>query len=72
MINPKQKVKKGRKSKIISIRKLVNMVKLFQDKVDEEIEAIDIYNHTITTKDSKKYFVNISTNKVSRSYPDPW
>lgn len=59
-----------RKSKLISISKLVNVVKLFQDKVDEEIISINIGNSVVKTINDREYFVNLSTNEVSRSYPD--
>lgn len=61
-----------RKNKLISKKKLVTAINLFEDKVDDKIESIKIYtsNTYEVTTDRYKYSVNISTNNVEKIYPD--
>jgi len=61
-----------RTSPLISTRKLSLAADLFQKKIDAPIESIRIWSsntYTITSG-NKDYTVNLSTNKVERSYPD--
>ncbi len=61
---------KKRKTESQSRNKVVSMIELYEQYVDEPIETIRIWSST-------RYFVNdkwnvdIQTNKVDRSYPDP-
>ena len=61
---------KNRKTESQSRNKVVSMIELYEKYVDEPIETIRIWS-------SKSYLVNdkwnvdIQTNNVSRSYPDP-
>lgn len=63
----------SRKAPLISTKKLALAADLFQKKIDAQIDSIRIWspnNYTITSG-SKDYTVNLSTNSVERSYPDP-
>lgn len=55
---------KKRTAHKISQRKLVAMVNLFEQLIDEEIEIINISESKITTKNGNKYFVDIQRNEV--------
>ena len=61
---------KNRKTKMISKSKIVSMVNLFEQYVDEEIELIHPKLSQIWTESGKKYDVNIQKNKVEEIYPD--
>lgn len=60
-----------RKSKLISKKKLTNMVKLFEEKIDEEISVIDLRSNIITTTSNNDYWIDFTKNAVNKSYPDP-
>jgi len=60
---------KNRKTPLSSKRKLISMVKLYEQFVDEPIKTIDPVNGYIQS-DYNNYSVNISTNKVKKVYPD--
>lgn len=66
---------KDRKTPLVSKRKLVAAVELFEKHVDEEIESIELYSHTsdqfMIKGKFNDYSVNVATNKVEVSYPDP-
>lgn len=61
---------KNRKTKSQSRNKVVSMIELYEKYVDEPIETIKIWTSTIYLVNDK-WNVNIQTNKVDRSYPDP-
>jgi hypothetical protein len=48
---------------------MVSMIKLYEQYVDEPIETIRIWSSTRYLINNK-WNVDISTNKVDRSYPD--
>lgn len=58
---------KDRKSNMISKRKIVTAINLFETYIDEEIESIEIYGgnyYRVITKNNKNYSVDIGLNKV--------
>lgn len=59
-----------RKTPSQSRNKIVSMIELYEKYVDEPIETIRIWTST-TYLINDKWNVNIQTNKVERSYPDP-
>jgi hypothetical protein len=63
--------KKDRKSKLISKRRLVRMVELFEEKIDAEIKSIDVELNSITTTRNVDYRIDFSKNSVEKIYPDP-
>jgi hypothetical protein len=60
----------NRRTESQSRKKMVSMIELYEQYVDEPIETIKIWTST-TYLINDKWNVNISTNKVDRSYPDP-
>jgi hypothetical protein len=66
--------KTHRKTKLISIRKLSNIVKLVQRKVDVEITAIDLTNNTVEGKDAtgnvSLYRFDLARNSIEKIYRD--
>jgi hypothetical protein len=60
----------NRRTESQSRKKMVSMIELYEQYVDEPIETIKIWTST-TYLINDKWSVNISTNKVDRSYPDP-
>ena len=61
---------KNRKTESQSRNKVVSMIELYEKYVDEPIETIRIWSSTRYLINDK-WNVNIQTNKVERSYPDP-
>ena len=61
---------KNRKTESQSRNKVVSMIELYEKYVDEPIETIRIWSSTRYLVNDK-WNVNIQTNKVDRSYPDP-
>ena len=61
---------KNRKTESQSRNKVVSMIELYEKYVDEPIETIRIWSSTRYLVNDK-WNVNIQTNKVERSYPDP-
>jgi len=61
---------KNRKAKSQSRNKLVSMVELYEKYVDEDIKTIEIWSPT-SYFINEKWTVDISLNKVERTYPDP-
>lgn len=61
---------KNRKTKPQSRNKVVSMIELYEKYVDEPIETIRIWSSTRYLINDK-WNVDIQTNKVERSYPDP-
>lgn len=61
---------KNRKTESQSRNKVVSMIELYEKYVDEPIETIRIWSSTRYLVNDK-WTVNIQTNKVQRSYPDP-
>ena len=59
--------------KLISKRKLIRAVQLFEDKIDDTINSIRIYSsNSYEIKGYKdNYIVDVQNNKVSKVYPDP-
>lgn len=60
---------KVRKTKLISKRKIVSMINLYEKYVDERIVSIDPTGYIQSERSN--YYVNIATNKVDKVYPDP-
>jgi hypothetical protein len=60
----------NRRTESQSRKKMVSIIELYEQYVDEPIETIKIWTST-TYLINDKWNVNISTNKVDRSYPDP-
>ena len=60
----------NRRTESQSRKKMVSMIELYEQYVDEPIETIRIWSST-TYLINDKWNVNISTNQVDRSYPDP-
>lgn len=68
-----------RTKKIVSKRKLAYALILFEDNIDEEIKSIEIISSTRYRINGEcfsygldgGYIVDISENKVEKSYPDP-
>jgi len=60
----------NRRTESQSRKKMVSIIELYEQYVDEPIETIKIWTST-TYLINDKWSVNISTNKVDRSYPDP-
>jgi len=61
---------KNRRTKSQSRDKMVSMIELYEQYVDEDINTIMVWSLTRYIINDK-WSVDISTNKVSRSYPDP-
>lgn len=61
---------KQRKTPAQSRNKVVSMIELYEKYVDEPIQTIRIWTST-TYLINDKWNVNIQTNKVKKSYPDP-
>jgi hypothetical protein len=61
---------KNRKTESQSRNKVVSMIELYEKYVDEPIETIRIWSSTRYLVNDK-WNVDIQTNKVDRSYPDP-
>lgn len=61
---------KNRKTESQSRNKVVSMIELYERYVDEPIETIRIWSSTRYLVNDK-WNVDIQTNKVDRSYPDP-
>ena len=61
---------KNRKTESQSRNKVVSMIELYEKYVDEPIETIRIWSSTRYLVNDK-WNVDIQTNKVERSYPDP-
>ena len=61
---------KNRKTESQSRNKVVSMIELYKKYVDEPIETIRIWSSTRYLVNDK-WNVDIQTNKVDRSYPDP-
>lgn len=61
---------KNRKTESQSRNKVVSMIELYEKYVDEPIETIRIWTSTRYLVNDK-WNVDIQTNKVERSYPDP-
>jgi hypothetical protein len=53
-----------------SRNKMVSMIELYEQYVDESIQSIRIWSSTMYLINDK-WTVDITTNKVSISYPDP-
>jgi hypothetical protein len=60
---------KIRKTGSLSKRKIVAMINLYEQYVDERIISIDPNGYI--KGDTNNYMVNIATNKVAKVYPDP-
>ena len=62
-----------RKNKLQSKRKLVNALKLFENKIDDTVINIKIISSTyyIFKTNNNKYSVDISNNTVDKVYDDP-
>jgi hypothetical protein len=61
---------KNRRTESQSRNKLVSMIELYEQYVDEDINTIRMWSSTRYLINDK-WTVDISLNKVSRSYPDP-
>ncbi len=61
---------KKRKTPLNSKSKITSAIVLYEQYVDEPIQKIEIWSSTSYTINDK-WSVNLSTNKVDRSYPDP-
>ena len=61
---------KNRKTESQSRNKVVSMIELYEKYVDEPIKTIRIWSSTRYLINDK-WNVDIQTNKVERSYPDP-
>ena len=61
---------KNRKTESQSRNKVVSMIELYEKYVDEPIKTIRIGSSTRYLINDK-WNVDIQTNKVERSYPDP-
>jgi hypothetical protein len=61
---------KNRKTPVQSRNKVVSMIELYEKYVDEPIETIRVWTST-TYLINDKWRVDIQTNKVERTYPDP-
>jgi len=61
---------KNRKTPAQSRNKVVSMIELYEKYVDEPIETIRVWTST-TYLINDKWRVDIQTNKVERTYPDP-
>lgn len=70
-----------RKNKLISKKKLIVAINLFEQKIDEEIESINILSSNtyringspysgVLSGIEGGYIVDISKNSVEKSYPD--
>jgi hypothetical protein len=53
-----------------SRNKMVSMIELYEQYVDESIQSIRIWTSTMYIINDK-WVVDITTNKVSICYPDP-
>jgi hypothetical protein len=60
----------NRRTKSQSRNKMVAMIELYEQYVDESIETIRIWSSTRYLINDK-WNVDISINKVDRNYPDP-
>jgi len=62
-----------RSTPLISKRKIVSAINLYEKHVDESIKSIRIWSSTTYQFNgiNNNYFVDIANNKVSKSYPDP-
>jgi hypothetical protein len=60
----------NRGTKSQSRNKMVSMIELYEQYIDESIQIIRIWSPT-TYLINDKWVVDITTNKVSRCYPDP-
>lgn len=62
-----------RKTKSQSRRKITSAINLYEQYVDEKFKSIKIISDTYYyfNTDYYTYSVNISTNKVDKTYPDP-
>jgi hypothetical protein len=60
----------NRRTESQSRNKMVSMIELYEQYVDEPIETIRIWSSTRYLINDK-WNVDISTNKLDRSYPDP-
>ena len=63
------KTKEKRRTESQSRNKMVSMIELYEKYVDEPIETIRIWSSTRYLINDK-WNVDISTNKVDRSYTD--
>lgn len=63
---------KNRKYKLISKKKLINAVNLFESKVDAEIISIKLYGGNTYNFETwqGEYMINIGDNSVNKTYPD--
>jgi hypothetical protein len=61
---------KNRRTESQSRNKFVSMIELYEKYVDEPIETIRVWSSTSYLV-NYKWNVDIQTNKVERSYPDP-
>lgn len=61
---------KNRRTESQSRNKMVSMIELYEQYVDEPIETIRIWSSTRYLINDK-WTVDITTNTVSRCYPDP-
>ncbi len=62
-----------RKSKLISKKRLLASVKLFESKIDEEIKSIELNNGlygAFIITDYNKYYVNLDKNSVTKICPE--
>ena len=64
----KQLENRGTKSQ--SRNKMVSMIELYEQYVDESIQSIRIWSDTMYLINDK-WVVDITTNRVSICYPDP-
>jgi hypothetical protein len=64
----KQLENRGTKSQ--SRSKMVSMIELYEQYVDESIQSIRIWSDTMYLINDK-WVVDITTNRVSICYPDP-
>lgn len=62
---------KTRNSKKISKRKVLRMVELFEEKIDQTIVSINVELKYITASDGNTYFIDFSKNSVEKVYDDP-
>ena len=60
----------NRRTESQSRNKMVSMIELYEQYVDESIQSIRIWSSTRYLVNDK-WTVDITTNTVSRSYPDP-
>ena len=65
-----EQLKNRRTTESQSRNKIAHMIDLYEKYVDEPIETIKIWSSTLYLINDK-WNVNIQTNRVSISYPDP-